>query len=137
MKRNSIVKKSALLLGALGLLGSFSLFPLHAQHQRHGGAKKGDLDQVGEEQDEHQGHSMEGMEHGMSCGGGGGMGGMSHGMMGGMGGGSESWDQVLREVEDTKKPKATARKLRMKADLMKADAAVLEKYAKELESETP
>jgi hypothetical protein len=150
MKYNALATKSLLLLCSLGLLGGFSLFPLHAQH--HGGAKKGDTEQAADDQDEHEGHKMGGMEHGMSCGekgggGMGGMGGMSHGMggmggmshgMGGMGGGGgENWDQIIQEVEETKNPKATARKLRMKADLMKADATVLEKYAKELETGNP
>ncbi|MDD2676451.1 MAG: hypothetical protein PHP75_03155 [Methylacidiphilaceae bacterium] len=140
MKRHTLATKSLLLLCSLGLLGGFALFPLHAQH--HGGAKKGDTEQAADDQDEHEGHKMKGMEHGMSCGGkgGGGMGGMSHGMggMGGMGGGGgENWDQIIQEVEETKNPKAMARKLRMKADLMKADATVLEKYAKELETGNP
>ncbi|WP_246189642.1 hypothetical protein [Methylacidimicrobium cyclopophantes] len=129
------MRKSTLWMAALGLTGGLCLFPLHAQHQHH--AKKGDTEEAAEDQEEHEGHQMEGMEHGKKgCMGG--MGGMSHGM-GGMGamGGGENWDQVLREVEETKTPKATARKLRMKADLMKADAAVLEKYAKELETGTP
>lgn len=134
MKTYALVRKSTLLLGALGLLGGFSLLPLHAQH--HGGAKKGSSEQASEDQEEHEGHEMGGMEHGkMSCMGG--MGGMGHGM-GGMGGGKgENWDEILHEVETTKTPKATARKLRMKADLMKADAQVLEKYAKELETGNP
>lgn len=137
MKTQLFVRKSTLLLGALGLLAGFSLFPLHAQH--HGGAKKGDTEQSSGDQEDHAGHEKEGMEHGkMGCMGGmGGMEGMSHGM-GGMGGGGEnSWDQILHEVETTKSPKATARKLRMKADLLKADAEVLEKYAKELETGSP
>lgn len=140
MKRNGFVRKSTLMLGALALLGGFSLFPLHAQRQHHAGGKKGDTEQAVEDQGEHEGHSMEGMEHGKGGGCMGGMGGMSHGMggMGGMGGGGgENWDQIIQEVETTKSPKATARKLRMKADLMKADAEVLEKYAKELETGNP
>ncbi|CAB4244532.1 conserved exported protein of unknown function [Methylacidimicrobium sp. AP8] len=136
MKTNGFVRKSTLLLAALGLMGGFSLWPLHAQHQHHGGAKKGDAEQSAEDQDEHEGPEMGGMEHGMKCGKGG-MGGMSHGMAGMGGGGGENWDRILQEVETTKNPKATARKLRMKADLMKADAEVLEKYAKELETGNP
>ncbi|KIE59327.1 hypothetical protein A946_01045 [Methylacidiphilum kamchatkense Kam1] len=115
------------------LFGALSIFPLYAQHDQHEKHKKMEMEQQSEE--EHEGHKMGGMDHGM-------MGGMGHGMMGGKGGmaccgSSQDFDQLLKEVEGTKNPKATARKLRMKADLMKAVAEVLEKYAKELESTNP
>ncbi|ACD83522.1 hypothetical protein [Candidatus Methylacidiphilum infernorum] len=136
MKNIHISKTSFFLIFFfLGL--ALAVLPLQAQHEKH---KKAETEQqTVEEKEGHEGHKMEGMDHGMM---GHGMGGMGHGMMGGAKGGSccgESgpFDQVLKEVAETKNPKATARKLRMKADLMKALAEVYEKYAKELESSTP
>ncbi|QSR88684.1 hypothetical protein IT6_10070 [Methylacidiphilum caldifontis] len=132
MKSRSLLKSAFLLI----FLSGIALFSpsLHAQHEKHKGMES-DKQSV-EEKDEHEGHKMGGMEHGMM---GHGMGG--HGMMGGAKGSccgeADNFDQILKEVEEAKNPKATARKLRMKADLMKAIADVYEKYAKELESSHP
>jgi len=130
------MKKIVSVLGVLALLGWTTVAEAQTPAQRPPQSRMGAQGQMGPGMmEQHQGmmEMMCPMMMGMMMGGMMGQSGMAHGMMGsGMMGGGMAGMSAMGNSAD---PKARARMLRLRSDMMKAMSEVLLKHAQELEQE--